>query len=396
MGAATAGMLLLVIMQRLSCPYEPRKPRPWAAEWRWVFPDKLLRDAAFLEDAAVDMAAFLQGWAPAAAQAAAPARAKWEAVKDHLQLLAMSPTQAVRAAKKDRLRLACATERHARVALLLAPRDASAAAYVAWREAVVGLQGAGSVGARPGEGPGPVDLLWEVYGEQGTKWFHRLGRPRPNAQVGMTAVAVHSQPAEGDIRPHVVSVHDRGGVAAVGAALSAYFDGSQPGGLFAPGQVDPDAQELLLGALDAKVPQEQAQACAGPDGDGLITHACLTAALRSAPSGKSPGSDGITYEALKAFWGVLAEPLVACFNEAFLDDSPAPQLTESQRSGVITLIHKGGGKPVDDVASFRPITLLNCDYKQAAGQGAGDAPHTSSRVRCGPEPNGILTCRGAG
>ncbi len=81
-------------------------------------------------------------------------------------------------------------ERRAWASLLLAPRDASASAYVAWQTAVASLRSAGEVGRDPGEGPGPVDLLWEVYGEQGTRWFHRLGRPRLEAQVGMTAVAV--------------------------------------------------------------------------------------------------------------------------------------------------------------------------------------------------------------
>jgi hypothetical protein len=42
-------------------------------------------------------------------------------------------------------------------------------------------------------------------------------------------------------------------------------------------------------------------------------------------------------------------------------------LTESQRQGIIVLLHKGGGKPVDDAApSYRPITLLNTDVKLLA------------------------------
>ena len=61
---------------------------------------------------------------------------------------------------------------------------------------------------------------------------------------------------------------------------------------------------------------------------------------------------------------ITSEALVACFNEAFAADDG--QLTLSQRSGVITLIHKGGAKPRDAVASYRPITLLNCDYKLLA------------------------------
>ncbi len=113
----------------------------------------------------------------------------------------------------------------------------------------------------------------------------------------------------------MVSVHDIGGLAAGGDALSRFFDGRQPDGLFAPGQVDRGAQQLLLDAVDTVVGQEQAHACAGPEGDGLITKGCLSQALRSALKGRVPESDGITYEALQAFWGVLAEPLVQCFNE---------------------------------------------------------------------------------
>ena len=41
-------------------------------------------------------------------------------------------------------------------------------------------------------------------------------------------------------------------------------------------------------------------------------------------------------------------------------------LTRSQHSGVIQLIHKGGGKPLDDINGYRPITLLNCDYTLVA------------------------------
>jgi hypothetical protein len=272
-------------------------------------------------------------------------------------------SQELKAAECAPRRCAVDAERQARGALVLAPASAAAAAYVTWRAAVAELRSLSTAE----HGDGPADLLWEVFGEQGTKWFHRLGRPRPDAKVGMTAVAVPQKSGiAGGQSARVVTVHERGGLAAVGEALSRYFDGKQPDGLFAPGVVDPAAQHLLLSALDRVVGQEQAVACAGPDGDGLITKACLTEALRAAPAGRAPGSDGITYKAMKALWEVLAEPLVECLNEAFSEDCGDPLLTLSQRSGVITLIHKGGGKPDDQVSSYRPITLLNCDYKLLA------------------------------
>ena len=68
----------------------------------------------------------------------------------------------------------------------------------------------------------------------------------------------------------------------------------------------------------------------------------------------------------------MQKPLADCFNEALQGLGLPPELaqevrlTESQRQGIIVLLHKGGGKPVDDAASYRPITLLNTDVKLLA------------------------------
>jgi hypothetical protein len=53
---------------------------------------------------------------------------------------------------------------------------------------------------------------------------------------------------------------------------------------------------------------------------------------------------------LRAFWSILGPLLVDSCNEALASDTDEGLLlTRSQRSGVIQLIHKGGGKPLDDV-----------------------------------------------
>ncbi len=57
--------------------------------------------------------------------------------------------------------------------------------------------------------------------------------------------------------------------------------------------------------------------------------------------------------------------MVAAFNEAFREGDDAC-LSDSQRTGIMALLHKGDNKPVDELSSFRPITLLNCDYKLVA------------------------------
>jgi hypothetical protein len=72
---------------------------------------------------------------------------------------------------------------------------------------------------------------------------------------------------------------------------------------------------------------------------------------------------------LRAFWSNLGPLLVDSCNEALASDTDEGLLllTRSQRSGVIQLIHKGGGKPLDDINGYRPITLLNCDYTLPGG-----------------------------
>jgi hypothetical protein len=86
----------------------------------------------------------------------------------------------------------------------------------------------------------------------------------------MTSVKVSSPSGA----PQVHSVHDSGGLYAVGQALSAFFDGNQ-GGLFAQGQVDAEAQQLLLDSITAVVPAKEAAACLGPQARGWLPHSCL-------------------------------------------------------------------------------------------------------------------------
>lgn len=334
--------------------------------WRWRFPDSLLKDTTFVPSALDGVKLFIQQWQPRSPEEhAAPARSRWDAVKRWLKQRAVQHLQARAQQRRRAVQQATAAERLARAAAVAAAPAQAPAAFQLWREAAGRLAGASArPEAAPGEQPVPLDVLWETYGEQSTKWFYQL-MPKdlgsPALAGGITAVS--SPGADG--QPVRRSVHDAGGVAAVGDALSAFFDGSA-GGLFAPGQVSIADQDLLLAAVDRTVPAEESQRCKGPDADGTVSAACLKAALAATAGGKAPGSDGLTYEVYRAFWSALGEPLAECFNEAFADASAAPCLSESQRRGVITLLHKGGDKPPDEVASYRPITLLNGDVKLLA------------------------------
>ena len=120
----------------------------------------------------------------------------------------------------------------------------------------------------------------------------------------------------------------------------------------------------MLEAVDKRLDEQQQQQCRGEEEDGMLTLREAEAALTSLPRGKAPGSDGLTYEFYTAMWEVVGEPLVAAFNYSF--QQPELRLSETQRLGLITLIYKGGGKPRANPASYRPITLLNCDLKIVA------------------------------
>lgn len=81
-------------------------------------------------------------------------------------------------------------------------------------------------------------------------------------------------------------------------------------------------------------------------------------AIASLKSGKSPGPDGMPVELYKKFSNIFTPFLHRMYNQAQLDGTLPPTLTQA----TITVIHKKG-KDELNVGSYRPISLLNIDYK---------------------------------
>lgn len=92
--------------------------------------------------------------------------------------------------------------------------------------------------------------------------------------------------------------------------------------------------------------------------EGKMTMDECFKALRDLKTNRSPGNDGFTVEFYYTFWPYLGRRLVDALNESF----EKKVLTNSQRQGVITLIEKEG-KNNSHIKNYRPITLLNVDYK---------------------------------
>jgi len=75
-------------------------------------------------------------------------------------------------------------------------------------------------------------------------------------------------------------------------------------------------------------------------------------------NGKSPGDNGFTVEFYKCFFELLGQDLLNSFNSAYEEC----ELSISQLRGVLTLIPKEN-KDAQELSNWRPITLLNVDYK---------------------------------
>ena len=93
----------------------------------------------------------------------------------------------------------------------------------------------------------------------------------------------------------------------------------------------------------------------------LLTEAECWESLKSMQPNKSPGTDGLSPEFYKVFWKDISFHLLNALNHAYIKGC----LSITQRRGIITLIPKKH-KPVNKLKNWRPITLLNYDYKIAS------------------------------
>lgn len=80
-------------------------------------------------------------------------------------------------------------------------------------------------------------------------------------------------------------------------------------------------------------------------------------AIKDLPKNKVPGPDGIPAELYQAYPEKILPYVRELIHQVFTKNDPPPDLTAS----ITTLIHKKGDK--ENPANYRPISLLNTDYK---------------------------------
>ena len=92
--------------------------------------------------------------------------------------------------------------------------------------------------------------------------------------------------------------------------------------------------------------------------DNEITETEILNALKQLPNNKTPGLDGIPIEFYKFFWRDIKDIILENFKLSFKNEI----LSISQRQGLINLIPKKD-KDLRNLKNWRPISLLNSDYK---------------------------------
>lgn len=95
--------------------------------------------------------------------------------------------------------------------------------------------------------------------------------------------------------------------------------------------------------------------------DDPITLIEIEEAIKSLKTNKSPGTDGLSSEFYLIFCKNIAPFLLIVYKESFSKSRLPPTLCQ----GLITLIPKPG-KDSTLIDNWRPITLLNNDYKVIA------------------------------
>ena len=105
-----------------------------------------------------------------------------------------------------------------------------------------------------------------------------------------------------------------------------------------------------------KLNEEEQLTCEG----NLTEHECANA-LKDMKNNKSPGTDGITTDFYKIFWNDIKQFLIKSLNFGYTKGS----LSELQSQSLITLLPKPD-KDTSHLKNWRPISLLNTDYKIAS------------------------------
>jgi exonuclease III len=179
-------------------------------------------------------------------------------------------------------------------------------------------------------------------------WLHTREHPSKQLSLSLgTPAGAHAIPALRNAAGRLVT----GGAAAQRSAqFWADISAARP--------VDEAAQAEVLDALAStpRLPTTQAAAL----GSTSVTREEVVVALKRGAAGKSPGLDGIPIEIYRAFAADFSPVLAALYSAIGTTGQSPAGFTD----GLIVQIYKKGDRAA--VGNYRPITLLNTDYRSLA------------------------------
>ena len=122
--------------------------------------------------------------------------------------------------------------------------------------------------------------------------------------------------------------------------------------LFKLEKVDSEIQDVLLSKVKKKISAESFRRC-----EGTFTSEEICTAMKQLTRNKTPGNDGFTLEFYVVFWSEIE----LLFGELIYEILQKNELPCTARQSIIRLVFKKGDKT--DLKNWRPIALLNADYK---------------------------------
>ncbi|KAJ9534711.1 hypothetical protein QJQ45_013078 [Haematococcus lacustris] len=203
-------------------------------------------------------------------------------------------------------------------------------------------------------------VLDQYYGDRSSFYFYHRDQPA-HTPTPISSLQLPSQPGQ------LADLTTLAGVKAACRAFQQHYSAAEPTGVYAAKPMDTAARVTLLGSLTSHLTPTQARAAEGSPkqyGSPLLSEEELGRALQGCAHSKAPGLDGLPLEVYDRLWVELGRPLRATLQEALADTADPAPLAEFQ-TGIITLVPKAG-KPRDQVAGYRPITLLDCDVRLVA------------------------------